>query len=382
KINVQSNLKTDEETVEKKIILDFILDVDKHSLDWFNINPTEFSPEIILLDNPNSTKNEEISLNWEMSGSTSKWEELIGETYETNIKLINGSEPTGEILKELTANFTVDENGETKISFNYDFTYGEYLVILDLDSNDQIAELYSSGDDAEEDNYNTYSVPFLVTHCYHHEDGYMHRINFFGEDVIDKENKCECPREFITIPNEGYCADPYSEICSTFNLHPICNDWKETKPGMCGWKAEISPATTPGYCLPCDNISNTCSGYNNKETCEIDPCYKALLYDCMVFNCDTTQEYGCTWDNIFNQCKFKSIIGGNSCTYSGNIIQECNGTNTKMIVDYSSDDIGCDSSTREIMCGQDGIILNFFSRISLIFAILIIALFYIVKNKK
>ncbi|MCK4650439.1 hypothetical protein KAT36_04385 [Candidatus Pacearchaeota archaeon] len=380
KINIQSNLKTDDETIVKKIILDFILDVDKDALNWFNINPVKFAPEIILLDSVNSTKNEEITLNWNIEGSDSKWEELAEKPYEVKIKLINGSEPTGEVLKETIATFGISEDETTELTFDYDFNYGEYLVILDLDSNDQIAEKYSSGDDAEEDNYNIYSIPFLITYCYYHEDGYMHRINFFGEDVIDKENKCTCSHEFVTIPNEGYCADPYSEICLTFNSYPICNNWIQSKPGLCGWEAEISLSTTPGYCLPCNNISNTCSGYNNKESCETDPCYKAFLYDCTAFKCDTSQEYRCIWDGTLNQCQFKSTINGNSCTYFGNIIQECNGTNNKMIVDYTSDDIGCDSSTREVICGQGAIILNFFSKISLITAILIVTLFYIFKK--
>ena len=383
KINTQANLKTDDGIITKNKDLDFILDVDKDALNWFNINPVRFDPEIIFLDNINSTKNEEITLSWDIEGSDSAWENLIGNSYEVKITLINGSNPDGEVLKETTAIFYISEDEVTKLTFDFDFSYGEYLVVLDLDSNNQIAEILSSGDSGEEDNYNLFQIPFLVTHCYYSEDdGYMHRINFFGEDVVDKENKCECPNEFITIPDEGYCANPYSEICSAFNLYSICNNWEQSKPGLCGWEAEVSPLITPGACLNCSSISNACSGYNNKETCEIDPCYKALLYDCVALNCDITQEYGCAWDDTFNQCNFYSITGGNSCSYFGNILKECNGTNDKMVVNYSSSDVGCDSLTREVMCGQDATILNFFSQLSFIFAILIITFFYIIKNKK
>lgn len=386
KINIQSNLKTDDGVVERNKDLNFILDVDKDALNWFNINPISFAPEIIFLDNLNSTNNEEITLKWKMEGSESKWIELVGNSYEVEIQLINGTEPTGEVLKELIVTFVVAKDGTTELTFDYDFSYGEYLVILDLDSNNQIAELFSSGENAEEDNHNVYSVPLLVTYCYYHEDGYMHRINFFGEDVIDKENKCECPSEFITIPDEGYCADSYSEICSTFNSYSICNDWEQSKPGLCGWNCDGTScppsSVNDGTCLNCTSVSNTCSGYNNKETCEVDPCYKALLYDCVALNCDTSQEHRCVWDDTFNQCNFESTTGGNSCSYFGNIIKECNETNDKMIINYTSDDTGCDDRIREVICGRDTVLLNFFSKLSLIFAILIIIFFYTISHRK
>ncbi|MFH1521408.1 MAG: hypothetical protein ABIF18_00455 [archaeon] len=382
KINIQSNLKTDEDYIEKIEELSFMLDMNKSSLNWFNINPIGFIPEIIFLDNLNSTKNKEITLEWNTEGSDSKWEELIGESYNVTIKLINGTDPDGEVLKEIIATFIITEDGTTELTFDFDFSYGEYLVILDLDSNNQIAELYSSGDSAEEDNHNVYSIPFLVTNCYYNEDdGYMHRINFFGEDAIDKENKCECPSNFVTIPDEGYCADPYSEICSTFNLYSICNDWNQSKPGLCGWEAEVSPLITPGTCLNCSSISNTCSGYNNEETCEIDPCYKALLYDCVAFGCDTSQEYECVWDDTLNQCNFFSEIDGKSCNYFGNILEECNETNDKMIINYTSEDTGCEDRVREVICRQDTVLLNFFSKLSFIFAIILIVIFYAIKSE-
>lgn len=381
-INIQANLKTDDGIITKTKNLDFILDINKDAINWFNINPINFDPEIIFLDTINSTKNEEITLSWNLEGSDSEWEALIGSQYEVEVKLINGSDPDGDVLEEIIAIFNVSEDGTADLTFDFTFSYGEYLVVLNLDSNNQIAELYSSGEDAEGDNYNTYEIPFLVTYCYYNEDGYMHRINFFGEDVIDKENKCECPNNLITIPDEGYCADPYSEICSEIETHPICNNWEQSIPGLCGWEAIISPSVIPGQCLSCNNISNTCSGYNNQETCEIDPCYKALLYDCVIFRCDTTQEYGCIWDDTLNQCNFESTIDGNSCSYFGNIIQECNETNDKMIIRYSSDDAGCDDTTREVTCGQDATILNFFSQLSLIATMLIITLFYFSKKSK
>ncbi|MEA3248692.1 MAG: hypothetical protein U9Q73_03240 [Nanoarchaeota archaeon] len=379
KINVSSNLRTESGYVGKDKELIFVLDLDKDNITWFNINPLGFVPEIIFLDNLNSTNNEEITLGWGLGGSDSRLAGLSGSSYEVKVKLINGTDSTGEVLKEINATFIIGETGKMEISFDYDFTYGNYTLVLDLDSNNHLAERYSSGEDAEEDNYNIYSVPFLITSCYYNEDNYMHRINFFGEDVIDKENKCECPMEFVTIPDEGYCADPYSEICSTFITHPICNDWEQSKPGMCGWESRVSPSVNPGDCFPCSNISNTCSGYNNQETCEIDPCYKSLLYDCGVFGCDITQEYGCEWDVGSNRCHFYGHVNGHSCNYFGNVIQECNGTNSEMIINYTSEDVGCDDEIRNVACKQDTVLLSFFSKLSFVLASLMITFFYVLK---
>ncbi|MEA3248694.1 MAG: hypothetical protein U9Q73_03250 [Nanoarchaeota archaeon] len=383
KINVKSDLKTTDGFITKNENLSFILNLDKGSLNWFNIKPANIDPEVIYLDTVNSTKNKKITLNWNLEGSDSRWGELIGNSYDVEVKLINGTDPTGEVLKETNATFNINKNETTEITFDFDFSYGEYIAVLDLDSNNQIAELFSSGENAEEDNSKIFQIPFLVTYCYYNEDGYMHRINFFGEDVIDKENKCECPPEFLTIPDEGYCADPYDlEGCLTFVTHLNCNDWEQSKPRLCGWESRVSPSVNPGDCLSCNNISNTCSGYNNEETCEIDPCYKALSYDCPSLNCDKTQEYGCKWDTSFNKCNFYSITNGNSCSYFGNMIQECNGTNDKMIINYTSNDPGCEDATREVICGQDATALNFFTWLNFIFAIILITIFYIAGNKK
>lgn len=386
-ITVSADLKVGDVNVEKSHDFDFILNVSNESLRWFNINPVDFFPEVIFLDNLSSSRREKVTVTWSLEGGRLRWEELMGESYNVTIKLISGTEITDPVLKEVNAIFTISKGGETEISFDYDFTYGEYLLVLDLDLNNKIAEVFSSGASGEADNFNVYMLPLLVTYCYYNADGYMHRIDFWGNDVIDKENKCECPREFVTIPDEGFCADPDYD-CSAFSVDgvDVCNDWEQTLGGLCGWKCD-EPFCPPqpvenGDCLNCSSIQNTCSGYNNEETCIIDPCFKASIYDCGFLGCDIYQSSECIWIGDSDGCGFQGSFNGLSCTYQGKVIQECEGTsgNNKIINFTSTDFENCPPKQRTVACAQDVIGLSFFTTLNLILAIGLITLVYFGKH--
>lgn len=379
-INLSSNLNTGSKTVSKTQDINYILEVSPNNLNWSNLNPLGISPVYIKLDNLNSVKNQDILLDWQLEGSGDRLTELDGEDYKVTVRLINGTdESTGNILKELNKTFTVG-NEETEMILNYDFRYGEYLIRIDLDSANQIDEKLSSGISGENDNIGFYVLPILVTYCeYNEDDGYMHRIDFWGNDVIDKENKCECPREFLTIRDVGYCADPNGD-CSIFSTYGICNNWSKTDGFACGWKCN-GPFCPPkdvdnGDCLNCSSIPNMCSGYNNEVTCNLDPCQKARIYDCAALNCNVNEVNGCVWDSD-NTCKFEGIFAnGNTCKYYGDVVKECDGISKEGLVNFTSTDLGCPPKQRAIACPQDLVGLSFFTMFNFISAIVLITLFY------
>jgi hypothetical protein len=376
KISVMSNLRVnDSYFVEKNKEMDFILNLNKDALNWFNLYPIGFSigedssTDDILLDNLDSVNNEKVTLKWGLGSDSERGEK--GSSYKVNVKLINRT--NAAVLKEVSPSFTVDENSEAELNFDYDFSYGDYILKIELDSENKIAESFSSGNDGEGDNMNTYSIPIKVTGCwYNEEDSSMHRIISFGVDSVDKDNICECPideREFIT--DAGLCIETTSEKCANFETWSICNS-RESNGGIaCAWKCyglSCPPqSVTNGACLNCSVvIPASCLGYNNKETCEADPCFRRQSY---------TGGSKCVWDSD-NLCKVQITIGVVTCIYSEEIIQECDGINKNKIINLVSKTSGCDPIERTVACAQEALGLSFFTTLNLIAAISLITLFY------
>jgi len=188
---------------------------------------------------------------------------------------------------------------------------------------------------------------------------------------VDKENICECPideREFIT--DAGLCIDTTSEECAKSKTWSTCNS-RESNGGIaCAWKCDgpFCPpqSVTNGDCLNCSAIPALCSGYNNNETCEADPCFRGQSH---------TEGGKCVWDSD-DRCKVQITIGGVTCIYSEEIIQECDGINKNKIINLVSKTSGCDPIERTVACAQEALGLSFFTTLNLIVAISLITLFY------
>ena len=379
KLKASTTLRTENSTEYKEQQINFNLDLDNLPINWINLNTINIEPPEIKINTINSTKRETVRTKWEVEGSDSGISANLGKKYFTKITLINDTE-TQDILLEKTQEYTITSKGLEYIDFEYNFIYGKYKVKIEVDTTDQVTEFFSSTSSAEFDNINTYSPPIIITDCWL-IDNFLHKINFFGDDVIDTEGECNCPGWLTLVIGTGYCANPNSGTCYTFPTHTECNDWQTTSPGLCGWEAETKAITIPGTCQECSNISNSCAGYNNQETCNIDPCNKAE-YDCTNLGCDEPKEHKCEWDTTSQQCNFKGAVNNNNCVFSTMIQQQCDENNDEMIISYSSLDSSCIGKTRSLTCGKNATTLNFFSIISLISTIIIIILIHYTKSKK
>jgi len=388
-IKTYSMLKTELGTIEKTNILSFTLNVYEDLTKWFNLKPIDFSvsnqigssTNVVYLDNINQTKTKKITLTWDAIGSESEIANITGKTYKVDVSLLNKT--SGTIIFQKTVSYIISETGIVKLEFEYPFTYGNYSLVINLDSTNQIDEKDSWEESAEEDNKITYNLPVVVTYCeYNTTDHYLYTLDFFGNKIIDTNNICECPANLMLILNTGYCADPYGKDCPTFDTYIECNDLTITNQSICGWESNTSGITDPGYCLSCSEIQNTCGAYNNEETCDDDPCQKAAIYDCSPLECDINENLECFWEG--NECKINiTKRTGLPCEYKIDIIQDClNPTSKKMIINYTTTDPGCENAIKETLCEQRVVPLNFFSKISLILAILTISLFYLIRKEK
>ena len=378
-IEVTADLQTENGIEHKNQIMSFNLNVNNTPINWINLNQYDISPETIKINTINSTKLETIITRWSLDGSNSGITANLGKTYKVKVTLINDT-PTKDILLTKTEDFVVTTSTINNINFNYDFANKKYELKVELDTENQIPELFSSGASAKSDNNKTYKLPVEATDCWL-TDNYLYKMNFFGTAVLDYNGEdCSCPSWLTLVSGTGFCADPASQSCYNWNSHPNCNNISITNPSMCGWEATTTGTTTPGTCLDCTDITDTCSSYNNKETCNIDPCSKAN-YDCTNLACDKSKIYKCSWNATSKKCKFKSTINGNSCSFTGEIAQTCE-TGNELIINYISTDLSCTNQTKKSACLEQVTTLDFFSTASLIAAITLISLFYTLKNPK
>ena len=150
----------------------FFLNVSDQNLNWIDLEPIGFKPSRINLENFSQVKNQDIRVIWEIRGSQSGISSITGQTYSVNVTLINGTingtEIIGEVLKEVNMDFIVDSAGLVNLSFDYDFRYGDYLIVLDLDYKNNITETDSSGTVSE---YNKiiWPLPVVVHGCFYNE---------------------------------------------------------------------------------------------------------------------------------------------------------------------------------------------------------------------
>jgi len=187
---------------------------------------------------------------------------------------------------------------------------------------------------------------------------------------------------------DGICTDPGSEEnCTLFSDINDCNNLSEHVSYLCGWEcsAETCPpgSSGTGTCHACENIPDTCSGYNNDVTCEADPCYKKE-WDCILLQCDESEAYNCIWDDTDDECKFDGTLDGSSCTYSGEVLQECGEMDIEhMIMKYIGEPKPeCEDKTVNYPC-KDVVKLGFFSVVNVIVVLVVLILVYcLYVNKK
>ncbi|MCK5449545.1 hypothetical protein KAI32_01645 [Candidatus Pacearchaeota archaeon] len=174
--------------------------------------------------------------------------------------------------------------------------------------------------------------------------------------------------------------------CSPIDNFEECNNLTEHLSFVCAWNCSGTScppsSVNNGICLSCNDIPETCSGYNNEETCEIDPCQRARLYDCPVLNCYENESYNCFWNSDDNKCEFQGIFaGGLSCDYNSTVLQSCDGMNKNMITNFTSENsTDCPSQQKVVSCPLDIIGMSFFTMVNFILAIGLITLFYFGAN--
>ena len=363
---------------EKTNYLNFILDVSNESITWFNLNPLDYYPDRIYIGPGLGQVNKDINVTWKVEASESGFNNNLLKNYSVNLKLKDSS---GLLKKEITKKFTINENyKEESMMINYTFRTGNYNLEFRLDSEGDITETESSGSERETENDKSYPVIVYGNCFYNSSNGYMYYTNEFMSLVKDTNCKCQCPYELTCVDGVGFCAST-SGKCNDILTINTCNDWSaHTDFALCGWECENgncppNPNIASGICQNCSDILNSCGGYNNDVTCNLDPCEKRLS-DCNGLECDSSLDYGCFWDSD-NKCKFNGTINGDYCIYNSQILKECGGLDVDfMTINFiGSPNPPCEDKKIDYPCG-DVVKLGFFDLFNILEIITILIIFY------
>jgi len=382
KIKASANLITEEEITLKTNYLDYILDVRNVSIGWFDLVLGYYEPEVMdVIEGGNNTKT--IRYDWFESGNDESFTKNSGKEYNVTFKLIN--KINGLILNETKEVFIINDSKNKKyIELIYNFSVMDYQIEINLDPEFSIDELDSSGNDA---NNNFLIHDYQIISC-KVEEGYLYYYDFLKGWVVDNNcgSGCFCPNNFMCVLG-GYCSYLFGE-CNYDNLDD-CNDFSFHLNELCGWECspdEGSIGCPPpidyketGSCVNCGGIIDSCSGYNNEITCELDPC-KKKIFDCDFLNCDKSKDYYCKWDSFTQKCFLNSNIGDVNCDYYFKI-SKCNEFDIAIgeYIDINGNP-DCPNKVREISCKNILIKLGLFSFFEFLISIFILLFIYFMKN--
>jgi len=252
-----------------------------------------------------------------------------------------------------------------------------------------IGECYFDDNFFLNDCINLTDACLVIENCedYSVEECINNPCNIVGEGPgcgLNSDNEC------VEVP---YCGKDGCDAFECLEINNLieCNDWTQhtgfEDEFLCAWKCSDGPCPPSkiieGECNFCSIIPNTCSGYNNEETCEIDPCYKAD-WDCSFLDCNNSQNYYCWWDYNENTCKFNATIGEHIfCTYHAKIIEECGKFDTqRRILKYTGEPAeNCPLKIVETPCANV-VKLDFFNWVNAVIVIIILVVIYYVKGEK
>jgi hypothetical protein len=376
-INASSDLKSEGGVFKKTNQLNYELSVTNAALDWFNFKLDSFSPDNInILEGGDNNK--VIRFSWWEEGSVLGFNNNKGKDYNVSFRLINAT--SGSIIIEENKTFEVGESHNKKfIDLSYDFIPYRYNVFIQVDPEVGIFETDSSGNNA---NDNSFLGSLMVNSC-RVRAGYLEYYNSLdGEWKSDINCEwCSCGVGSLCMRSLGGRCVSLTGSCN-FNNMGNCNDINIHPSELCAWRCNNNLCPPPdnyggsndGNCLNCSSIINSCSGYNNKETCEIDPCFK-VEFDCEKLGCEKGKSYSCQWDNNHG-CYMNSSIGGRHCKYvfePGN----CELSNiAKGLYRDISGTLGCENKEIDMLCAGKLIRLDFFGLKNFFISIFLLFLVY------
>lgn len=336
---------------------------------WCNFYPTGISPLEINFDYDGSEKKEEITASWTILSSSVN--PNLFKNYTVNVSVIDNS--LNSVLYSFLRNFTMDSSQTKNLTFNYTFSSNvSYSVSIHIDYFNVLTKSDASGiksiSQLREDNLRKYAIYMRVDGCYHNlTTNRIYTKDILGNSVYSDCSKCSsvCEKKGLSC-QRGMCFDPFSFNCANYKTISSCNDLTKVSGDWCAWNSNSNTK-----CSACGSIMNSCSAYDNQETCNLDPCNKSSR-DSINFKSDFTKGYKCSWVN--NKCTFSY----DSCSYEISVISSCdagNGLQSILYKNINPDISGCEEKRIDIPCAGQ-IQLPFFGTFGVLTVLGIIFGFY------
>ncbi|MGV8151534.1 MAG: hypothetical protein ACP5OG_00480 [Candidatus Nanoarchaeia archaeon] len=436
KENLKLELSTD--LGGKKMNMNFDLIVDKEIRNYFDFHTPVVENQLYVDPCKDSSTSEygssngtqSLNISWKVKGLFTNGNILYnGQKYKVNIKILK--ETNGELVKEETKEYTIGSDSVSSINYEYlestlishDFKNGKYIAIVELDSENKISELNKDRLDTYNPEINNIEIDFkvLLNGCaINTQSDSNNLIYYLGSPINDALFANPMPG----CDKCGYCCSGLSLKCVTNNGgYTFCssdlpggNEKTCSKKGspdeclaaglFCLWNFsgdgvyKTSPPdvdNSPGKCLGCSEImeSNTCGIYNNRYTCQKDPCGKAENEKNYICNllvgdkpdfCNVGSVPGCYWDSSDNKCKISFgycvwDVGIDDCSpkdpYKKKVV-----TYTPKGVQYSGTTLPCTQGGFTVYADCPGSELGFFDYYNLVYSLIILVLGYYFYSRK
>ncbi len=219
---------------------------------------------------------------------------------------------------------------------------------------------------------------------------------------------CKCNGDGVVIPD---CRGPLSDgecarTCDTSNgfycdMNSVDGgNCEDLNVGNCKLNADnwndcvndVGCYFDNSKCLACPPPGDRlCSDYKSYESCNFDVCgFGTQGPDSYLCRLEGINDCGCSWDSSTNQCEFGFMkfngVDETFCNLEQIFLEpECNPDTNKRTLqttELCEGSLNKSLNTREIDCGRAVSPLSFFSLFSLVSSLIVIALYYSLRNRQ